>query len=77
MNRFQRTDALTRQHLDVALVFQEIIGTDEAISYLNKHGIPSDAVQRVILSPDYRRSSQTASNDPLSHSSERVGKVYW
>ena len=50
-----RKDYLTAQKVEVALVFQQMLSTEEAHSYLANNGIAEDVIQRVLYEPALRR----------------------
>lgn len=49
MNCNMRRDKLASQHIEVALVYKEMLGLDEAIGYLQRESIPRDIAERVLL----------------------------
>jgi hypothetical protein len=59
MIRKTRHDKLTSQHIEVALVYKEMLGPEEAKSYLEREQIASDVVER-ILHTDKRRQAPPA-----------------
>ena len=40
---------LVSQHIEVALVYKDMLGLDEAMAYLEREGIPRDIAERVLL----------------------------
>lgn len=51
-----RKDILTEQHLQVGLVYKQMLGTEEAELYLRSVGIPQHLVHRVLHSDERRPS---------------------
>lgn len=49
-----RHDKLISQHVDVALVYKEMLGLDEARNYLQRENIPRDIVDRVLFTEHKR-----------------------
>jgi len=43
-----RSKNLIAQHIEVALVYKEMLGLDEAVAYLAREGVPQDVAARVI-----------------------------
>jgi hypothetical protein len=54
MDYSHRRDIVTSQHIEIALVYQEMLGTQAAEDYLRKEKIPGTIVDRV-LSTSQRR----------------------
>lgn len=50
-----RKDHLTAQRVEVALVFQQMLSTEEAHSYLVNNGVAEAVIQRVLYQPALRR----------------------
>ena len=46
---------LVSQHIDVALVYKDMLGLDEAMAYLMREGVPGDIAERVLLTNQRRR----------------------
>ncbi|QBE61860.1 hypothetical protein [Pseudoduganella lutea] len=69
MKKSPRADVLTRQHIEVALVFQKMVGSEEALHYLKKHGVPIETARRVLFSPTDRRGPKVAANGPVTYTS--------
>ena len=44
-----RHDSRMSQHIEVALVFKDMLGLDEARAYLERAHIPKDIVERILL----------------------------
>jgi hypothetical protein len=44
-----RRENLVSQHIEVALVYQQMLGLDEAARYLEQEGIPEEIANRVLL----------------------------
>lgn len=51
----ERTDVLTAQHVEVALVFQKMLGTRDAEEYLRNARVPWDVIARVLYSRQIRQ----------------------
>ena len=51
----QRKDYLTAQKIEVALVFQQMLGTVEAELYLARNGVAPEVIARVLFQPIERR----------------------
>lgn len=49
-----RSKNLVSQHIEVALVYKDMLGLDEALAYLAREGVPGDIAERVLLT-DLRR----------------------
>lgn len=49
-----RSKNLVSQHIEVALVYKDMLGLDEALAYLAREGVPGDIAERVLLT-DQRR----------------------
>lgn len=49
-----RTETLMSQHIEVALVYQEMLGRDEAIRYLAQEGVPNETIVRVLSTSNKR-----------------------
>ncbi|TSD72511.1 hypothetical protein FFI39_016880 [Janthinobacterium sp. KBS0711] len=45
----RRIDALTAQKIDVAIIFQEMLGTAVAAKYLHTNGVPLSVALRVLV----------------------------
>ncbi|OBV38929.1 hypothetical protein [Janthinobacterium psychrotolerans] len=45
----RRTNALMAQKIDVAIIFQEMLGTFAAATYLNEQQVPLDIALRVLV----------------------------
>lgn len=58
---------LVSQHVEVALVYKQMLGLDEAIGYLEREGVPSDIAERVLFSEQRRQSSLPAADTWLAH----------
>lgn len=50
-----RRNKLMSQHIEVALVYKDMLGLDEAMAYLGREHIPKDIADRVLLSEHRRR----------------------
>ena len=49
-----RSKNLVSQHIEVALVYKDMLGLDEAMNYLAREGVPDYIAERVLLT-DQRR----------------------
>jgi hypothetical protein len=54
----ERKDQLLAQKVEVALVFQQMLGTADAQAYLVSSGVPADVIERVLFSTALRRSQE-------------------
>jgi hypothetical protein len=54
MIRNLRRNKLISQHIDVALVYKDMLGMDEAVAYLEREHIPKDIAQRVLQTEQKR-----------------------
>ncbi|MBB3221686.1 hypothetical protein [Pseudoduganella umbonata] len=59
-----RKDVLTAQHLQVGLVYKEMLGTSEAEAYLRSVGIAPHLINRLLYSDDHRQIQQTTTGRP-------------
>lgn len=50
-----RRNALIAQHVEVALVYKDMLGLDEAKDYLERESIPRDVAERVLLTEQKRQ----------------------
>lgn len=55
-----RRDKLLSQHIEVALVYKQMLGMEEAIAYLQRENIPSDIAEQVLDGGHERRSAPAA-----------------
>jgi hypothetical protein len=51
-----RNNTVMSQRIEVALVYQEMLGRDEAVRYLAQEGLPKETIARVLLSGNRRAS---------------------
>lgn len=58
-----RHEKLISQHIDVALIYKEMLGLDEARAYLEREHIPRDIAERVLLT-EQKRTSNAAKDSP-------------
>lgn len=58
---YSRTDELTAQHIQVALVYKQMLGVQEAEEYLLSVGIPAHIIYRVLQSDEHRHVPRPAS----------------
>lgn len=49
VERRKRIDVMTAQKIDVAIIFQEMLGTLVAAKYLHEHGVPLSVALRVLI----------------------------
>jgi hypothetical protein len=49
-----RSKHMVSQHIEVALVYKDMLGLDEAMAYLARQGVSGDIAERVLLT-DQRR----------------------
>jgi hypothetical protein len=54
----ERKDELLAQKVEVALVFQQMLGTADAQAYLVSSGVPAEVIERVLFSEALRRSQE-------------------
>ncbi|WP_440967299.1 hypothetical protein ACL58G_13295 [Massilia sp. GER05] len=54
-----RSKNLVSQHIEVALVYKDMLGLDEALAYLAREGVPGDIAERVLFT-DQRRQADPA-----------------
>ena len=52
-----RSQHVVSQHVEVALVYRDMLGLDEAMAYLEREGVDHDIAERVLLT-DQRRGQQ-------------------
>lgn len=50
-----RRKNLISQHIQVALIYKEMLGADEAMAYLDRAGVSRDTAERVVLTEQRRR----------------------
>jgi hypothetical protein len=50
-----RSKNLVSQHIDVALVYKDMLGLDEAMQYLAREGVPGHIAERVLLTDQRRK----------------------
>lgn len=53
-----RHNVLVSQRVEVALVYKEMLGIDAAMVYLEQEKIPREVAERILLSKQYRQSTQ-------------------
>jgi hypothetical protein len=63
----QRKDHLTAQKVEVALVFQQMLSTAEALAYLAQTGVPVLVIERVLFQPALRRDYATGQRGAFVH----------
>jgi len=59
MHHTVREDCLTAQHIEVALVYKDMLSLNDALEYLRREQIPETLAERVLLT-DRRRQAQPA-----------------
>jgi hypothetical protein len=55
MQVYARTDVLTEQRVNVALIYQLMLGTEDAETYLISMDVPMSVIDRVLRTAVYRR----------------------
>lgn len=55
MNWNARHNQLISRHIDVALVYQDMLGLDEALAYLERADVPKEIAERVLIAGKRRR----------------------
>ena len=67
MSNDVRQEKLISQHIEVALIYKDMLGLDEARAYLEREHIPRDIAQRVLFTEQRRTSNgaRPASPPPL------------
>jgi hypothetical protein len=55
MNFRPRHNTLISQHLDVALIYKEMLGINEAMAYLLKENVPENIAERILYTGRRRR----------------------
>ena len=64
----ERKEHLIAQKVEVALVFQQMLGTADAHAYLAGNGVAEEVIERVLYQPDARRSyASTRQGASASH----------
>lgn len=56
-DRMDRVDLLTAQKVEVAIVFQKMLGTEDAAAYLAENGVSEEVALRVLATPGFTRAS--------------------
>jgi hypothetical protein len=59
-----RRENLVAQHVEVALVYKNMLGVDEAIDYLERARVPREITERVLFTQNRRPSATGASGEP-------------
>ena len=59
-----RRENLVAQHIEVALVYKDMLGVDEAIEYLDREHVPKEIVERVLFTENKRRSAAGPGQPP-------------
>lgn len=59
-----RRQNLVAQHIEVALVYKDMLGLDEAIDYLERERVPREITERVLFTQNRRPSAAGASGKP-------------
>ena len=60
-----RVDALTAQHVEVAIVLHTMLGESAADEYLDKHRIAPDVKQRVLSEKGKRRAAHADQDEAV------------
>ena len=58
---------LVSQHLEVALVYKQMLGLDEAIGYLEREDIPAEIAERVLFSEERRQPPLPATESRMAN----------
>ena len=58
---------LVSQHVEVALVYKQMLGLDEAIGYLERAGVPAEIAERVLFSEQRRQAPLPVADSWLAH----------
>jgi hypothetical protein len=61
-----RRENLVSQHIEVALVYQQMLGLDEAARYLAQEGVPREIADRVLLAGRKRPPRMAPAPDQLA-----------
>jgi hypothetical protein len=61
-----RYEKLIAQHIDVALVYKEMLGLEEARAYLERANIPRDIAERVLVAEQMRPSNGVRKPPPAA-----------
>ncbi|MCC2957219.1 hypothetical protein LK542_16505 [Massilia sp. IC2-477] len=59
-----RQEKLISQHIDVALVYKEMLGLEEARAYLDRENIPREIADRVLLTEQKRGANGAGPAEP-------------
>ena len=70
-----RSKHLVAQHIEVALVYKDMLGLDEAMAYLERESVPHDIAKRVLLT-DQRRHQQESPPPPSAFRCRRRNHVH-
>ena len=57
-----RHDSLIAQHIQVAMIYKEMLGLDEAMAYLEREHIPRNIAERILQTEQARPNSSTAAS---------------
>jgi hypothetical protein len=66
MSNDVRHEKLISQHIDVALVYKEMLGLDEARAYLEREHVPQDIAEKFLLTEPTRVLSGVTAFPPAS-----------
>jgi hypothetical protein len=56
---YERRDVRSRDIVDHAIAVQETRNTMSALEYMKSHDVAAEVIERVLLDPDRRRSSES------------------
>lgn len=70
-----RSKNLIAQHIEVALVYRDMLGLGEAMAYLEREGVPRDTAERVLLT-DRHRQQQEGPPPPPAFRCRRRNRVH-
>lgn len=65
MTRNSRHDSLTAQHIEVAMIYKEMLGLEEARAYLEREQIPRDVAERILYTEQARQAPHAVASSPL------------
>lgn len=66
MNCNMRRDKLLSQHIEVALVYRDMLGVDEAIEYLQRENVAENLIERVLLTERRRLPAAALTFNPAA-----------
>lgn len=59
-----RHDSLIAQHIQVAMIYKEMLGLEEARAYLEREDIPPEVAERILCTEQARQASHAAASRP-------------